>query len=76
MNVFETNKRNTSVSIAKDRIKSMLVSDRVNCTPDTCEKIHAELYKIISKYIEVDQKNFDVQMTSSFIHIKLIGEDL
>ena len=30
MNVFETKRRNASVSVAKDRLKTLLVSDRVN----------------------------------------------
>lgn len=75
MNVFETKRRNTSVSIAKDRIKSLLVSDRMNCTPDTFEKIQSELYKTISKYIEVIPEEFEVIMSQSSIYIKLMGED-
>lgn len=76
MNVFETKRRNTSVSVAKDRIKTLLVSDRVNCTPDTFEKIHTELFKTISKYMEVVPEEFDVRMTKSGIYIKIAGEDL
>ena len=53
MSVFEAKRQNCSVSVAKDRLKALLVSDRVNCTPDTFDKIHTELYKTISKYIEV-----------------------
>ena len=75
MNVFETKKRNASVSVAKDRLKTLLVSDRVNCTPDTFEKIQSELYKTISKYIEVVPEEFDFKMTHSYIYIKLMGED-
>ena len=75
MNVFETKKKSASVSVAKERLRSLLVSDRVNCTPDTFEKIHSELYKTISKYIEIIPEEFDVKMTSSSIYIKLTGED-
>lgn len=67
--------KNGSVLIAKDRLKSLLVSDRVNCTPDTFEKIHNELFQIISKYIEIIPDEFDVKMTNSYIHITLTGED-
>ena len=45
--------RNGSVTIAKDRLKSLLVSDRVSCTPETFEKIQSELYQTISKYLEI-----------------------
>lgn len=75
MNVFETKRRNDSVSVAKDRLKTLLVSDRVNCTPDTFEKIQTELYKTISKYVEIIPEEFDVKMTRSYIYIKLMGED-
>ena len=64
-----------SVYIAKDRLKTLLVSDQVNCTPDTFEKIQEELFKTISKYVEVMPEEFDVKMTSSYIYIKLTGED-
>lgn len=47
MAVFETIKRKPSVLIAKDRLKVLLVSDRVNCTPDALEKVQLELYKTI-----------------------------
>ena len=67
--------KGTSVSIAKDRLKTLLVSDRVNCTPDTFEKIQSELYKTVSKYIEIIPEEFDVKMTRSYIYIKLMGED-
>ena len=66
---------NNSVSVAKDRLKSLLVSDRADCTPDTVEKIHSELYKTISKYIEIVPEDFDVKMTKSYIYIKLAGEN-
>lgn len=75
MNVFETKKKNTSVDVAKDRIKALLVSDRVNCTPDTFEKLQNELYKSISKYVEVIPDEFKVRMTSNYIYIQLVGED-
>ena len=75
MNVFETKKGFKSVSIAKDRLKSLLISDRVNCTPDNIEKIHSELYRTISKYMEIVPEEFDVKMTNSYIYIKLTGED-
>lgn len=74
MSVFGTVRQHSSVSIAKNRLKVLLVSDRVNCTPDMFEKINLELYQTISKYIEVSPEDFHVQMTRSDIHITLTGE--
>lgn len=66
---------NTSVLIAKDRLKSLLVSDRVNCTPDIYEKLHSELFHTVSKYIEINPEQFEINMASSHIYIKLTGEE-
>ena len=76
MGVFETIKRKPSVLIAKDRLKVLLVSDRVNCTPDAFDKIKLELFKTVSKYLDVAPDEFEVQITRTDIHIKLTGEDL
>ena len=46
----------------------------MNCI-DTFEKIYSELYKTISKYVEVIPEELDIKMTSSSIYIKLMGED-
>ena len=75
MSVFETKNKHTSVEIAKDRIKALLVSDRVNCTPDTFEKLQNELFKTISKYIEIVPEEFEIKMTNSYIYIRLTGEN-
>ncbi len=72
-NVFATTGKNSSVSIAKDRLKLLLISDRANCTPDTIEKLRDELYLTVSKYIEVAPDAFDVSISQSNIFIKLDG---
>lgn len=67
--------KNGSVVIAKDRLKSLLVSDRTNCTPDTFEKIQSDLFQTASRYFEILPEEFDVKITSSYIHITLTGEN-
>ena len=76
MSVFEAIKRKPSVFIAKDRLKVLLVSDRMNCTPDAFDKVQAELYKTVSKYMEITPEEFQVQITRSTIFIKLTGDKL
>lgn len=75
MGVLETKKKMSSVNIAKDRLKILLVSDRVNCTPDILDKIKLELFKTVSKYLDIEQNEFEVQISRTDIHIKLTGED-
>ena len=41
---------------------------------DMTEKLSADIYYALSKYIEVRRENFDLRITRSDIHIKYTGE--
>jgi len=64
-----------SVMIAKERLKTVLVSDRINCTPDTLTFFEKELYKTISKYMNVEKELFSVHITRNTIIITLTGDN-
>lgn len=64
-----------SVHIAKERLKNLLVSDRIQCTPDVVDKLTKDLYQAVSKYIEIEPENINIEITRSDIHIKYMGED-
>ena len=53
MGVKKSKNGHASVFIAKDRLRNLLVSDRVNCTHDSFEKMEKDLYRTISKYIDI-----------------------
>lgn len=74
MNIFDTRIKRSSVMIAKDRLKLLLISDRVNCTPDIFETLQNELYLTVSKYIELTPDKFHIEISRSEIHIRLSGE--
>ena len=42
--------KNSSVSIAKNRLRTLVISDRVQCTPSAYEHICKDLYETLSKY--------------------------
>ena len=69
-------KKRASVSIAKERLKSLLVSDRICCAADTMEQLEKELYQLLSRYIEITKEEFEVQVTHTHIQIKLTGEEI
>ena len=56
--------RKTSCQVAKDRLKILLISDRVNCSPEMMELIKADIAKVISKYMKIDAKNMDIQISA------------
>lgn len=74
MHVFEKEPRRPSVMIARERLKALIVSDRVQCQPDTYEFLCSELFRTISKHMKVTEEQFDVEITRSKITILLTGE--
>ena len=56
--------RKSSCQIAKDRLKILLISDRVNCSPEMMELIKADIAKVISKYMKIDAENMDIQIAA------------
>ncbi len=64
-----------SVSVAKDRLKNLLIADRLQCTPDVSEQLTADIYHAVSKYVELKPEDFQIKITHSDIHIKITGEN-
>lgn len=58
-------RRKKSSDIAKDRLKILLISDRVNCSPEMLELIKADIVNVISKYMRIDTVNMDIQISKS-----------
>ena len=65
MSILELFKRKSSSSIAKDRLKLLLVSDRASCSPEIMEAIKNDIIKVISKYMEIDSDGLDIQITQT-----------
>ena len=53
-----------SVSVAKERLKNLLVLDRLS----------KDLYYTVSKYMEITPENFNIEITRTDIHIRYTGE--
>ena len=58
-------KRKASGSVAKDRLKLVLVSDRAGCSPEIMEQIKNDIIAVISRYIEIDQEGLDIKITQT-----------
>jgi len=68
--------KQSSVSVAKNRLKPFVTSDRVQCLPDSYESICRELYETISKYIEITEDEFQVEIERTHIYINFLGEEI
>ena len=58
-------RRKSSCQIAKDRLKILLISDRVNCSPELMELIKTDIAKVISKYMKIDAENMEIQINTN-----------
>ena len=56
--------RKSSCQVAKDRLKILLISDRVNCSPEVMDLIKTDIAKVISKYMKIDTENMDIQINA------------
>ena len=57
-------RRKSSCQVAKDRLKILLISDRVNCSPEMMELIKTDIAKVISKYMKIDAENIEIQIST------------
>ncbi len=65
MGVFEFligRKKQTPGEMAKERLKVVLVHDRLKVNPDVLEMIKAELLSVISSRLEVDEQNMQISL--------------
>ena len=57
--------RKKSREIAKDRLKILLISDRVNCSPEMMELIKNDIAHVISKYMKIDTASMEIQISKT-----------
>ncbi len=49
--------------LLKDRLKLLLVSDRAGCSSEVMELMKNDIISVISKYMEIDEEELDIQIT-------------
>jgi cell division topological specificity factor len=55
----------TSREIAKDRLRLVLVQDRVNLSAEKMNELKDDLIKVISKYVEIDREGIEISLTQN-----------
>lgn len=56
-------KKGKSKSKAKDRLKLLLVHDRADISSELLDEMRDELLQVISKYMEIDEDNTEINLT-------------
>lgn len=70
MKLFSIFKRKSSRQIARDRLKILLISDRVDCSPEMMQLIKFDIAHVISKYMKIDAANMDIQISKTGNNVK------
>ncbi len=63
----------SSKTIAKERLRLVLLHDRTSIPPHVVEALKSDLISCISKYMEIDESNLDVSLNSSEESVALVA---
>ena len=68
--------KKSSRQTAKDRLKILLISDRVSCSPQMLELIKLDIAKVISKYMKIDTDSMEIEINNTSVKGKLVKPSL
>lgn len=54
-------KKHHSGLIAKDRLKLLLISERLNCSPQITDMLKNDIVQAIGKYFNVDENELEIK---------------
>lgn len=57
-------RKGKSSSVAKDRLKLVLIHDRINCSTELLEMMRADILAVISKYVDIDTEDFNIEISN------------
>ena len=66
-------KSESSSEQAHKRLKFVLIHDRANVSPEVMEHIKNDIIKVISKYMEIDQRGMDISLENDEDAVALVA---
>lgn len=63
----------TSKDIARDRLRFVLVHDRANISPQLMENLKDDMIKVISKYMEINEKDMEISFSNDQSSVALVA---
>lgn len=60
-----SNESKASKSVAKERLKLVLVHDRVDCSPQLLDMIKTDILKVIANYAEIEEEGLEIKMSKA-----------
>jgi cell division topological specificity factor len=63
----------SSKNVAKERLRLVLVHDRADVSPQMLEDLKEDLIKVISNYMEIDERALEVNLDTSDNTVALVA---
>lgn len=70
---FRKKRKKGSGAVAKQRLKTLLISDRADCSADLINGIRGDIGLTLSKYMEVDVDHMEVNIIQTEAAMKKDG---
>ncbi len=72
--LFSRNRPASSKEIAKNRLKLVLVHDRINLSPGKMESLKEELAEVISHYLHVEEDAIEIAVSNTHQQSQLTAQ--
>lgn len=63
----------SSKKVAKERLRLVLVHDRASMSPRVMEELKEDLIRVISNYLEIDEKGLEVSLSREDHSVALVA---
>jgi len=63
----------SSRTVAKERLRLVLVHDRVGVSPQLLQSLKTDLIQVINNYMEIDEEALEVSLDSSENQVALVA---
>lgn len=60
-----SNEHKTSKSVAKERLKLVLVHDRVDCSQQLLTMIKDDILKVLANYADIEEEGLEIKMSKT-----------
>ena len=70
---FFSDKEVSSKDVAKERLRLVLVHDRVNVSPQYMEAIKDDMIRVISNYMDINEREMEINLTNHNSSVALIA---
>ncbi|CAB1129677.1 Cell division topological specificity factor [Candidatus Hydrogenisulfobacillus filiaventi] len=66
-------REDSSKEVAKERLRLVLIQDRASLSARTLEALKGDLLKVISEYLEIDDRGFQVDVARDHNALALVA---